>query len=262
MRGRDAAEFLLRRPQLAARDGEQLVDADREPFLELQLPLELLAAQPERGAGARRQLGLEVAAVAAERVGGFHRRVGQVAQQVEVVHARERARQVVLDELQDALQRVEADLGEDARRLLHVVARGLDEARRLAQLRQHAARPLVLGRVREDRLRGQARRQDVGVELRVPFPGSNLFDFEDPGPDVRGDDRMLDPLDLGEPLERNLIEPAGESRQGASLQFERAPAQVLEQVVVRVHAVERGAGRLRFVEIPQVIVDEMVKWFG
>ena len=167
----------------------------------------------------------------------------------------------MLDELQDPLQRVEADLGEDPRRLLHVVARGLDEARRLAQFRQHAARPLVLGRVRENRLRGQARRQNVGVELRVPLPGSDLLDFEDPGPDVRSDNRMFDALDLGEPLERNLIEPAGEARQGASLQFERAPAQVLEQVVVRVHAVERGTGRLRLVEIPQVLVDEMVKWF-
>ncbi len=181
---------------------------------------------------------------------------------MQVVDAGERARQVVLDELQDAAQRVEADLGEDARRLLHVVARGLHEARRLAQLRQHAARPLVLRRVREDRLRGQARRQNVGVELRVPLPGPHLFDFEDPGPDVRGDDRVLDALDLGEPLERNLVEPAGEARQRARLQFERAPAQVLEQVVVRVHAVERGAGRLGFVEIAQVVVDEMMKWFG
>ncbi len=181
---------------------------------------------------------------------------------MEVVHARERARQVLLDELQDPLQRVEANLGEDARRLLHVVARRLDQARRLAQLRQHAARPLVLGSIREDRLGGQARRQDVGVELRVSLPRPNLFDFEDPGPDVRGDDRMLDALDLGEPLQRNLVEPAGEAGQCARLHFERTPAQILEQVVVRVHAVEGGACRLRFVEIPQVVVDEMMKWFG
>ena len=40
------------------------------------------------------------------------------------------------------------------------------------------------------------------------------------------------------------------------------PAEVLEQVVVRVNAVERGVGRMRFVEVPEQVVDEMRKWFG
>ena len=112
---RDAAELLLRRPQLAPGNRQQLVHAERQPFLELQLPLELLAAQAERGAGARREVGLEVADVALQRVGRLGRRVGQVAEQVQVVHAREGARQVVLDEPEDAAQRLEADLGVDAR---------------------------------------------------------------------------------------------------------------------------------------------------
>jgi len=73
---------------------------------------------------------------------------------------------------------------------------------------------------------------------------------------------VLDTLDLVEAVEGDFVEPAGEAGKGPGLQFERAPAQVLEQVVVRVHAVERSEGRLGFVEIPQVIVYEMVEWFG
>ena len=40
------------------------------------------------------------------------------------------------------------------------------------------------------------------------------------------------------------------------------PAEVLEQVVVRVHAVERRVRRMRLVEIPEQVVDEVRKRFG
>ena len=82
----------------------------------------------------------------------------------------ERARQIVVDELQRAAHRLDADLDEDAGRILDVVARRLNQARRLPQLRQHAAGALGRRRVREQRLAGQARREDVGVELRVASP--------------------------------------------------------------------------------------------
>ena len=39
-------------------------------------------------------------------------------------------------------------------------------------------------------------------------------------------------------------------------------AEVFEQIVVRVHAVERGVRRMRLVEVPEQIVDEMRKRFG
>jgi hypothetical protein len=35
------------------------------------------------------------------------------------------------------------------------------------------------------------------------------------------------------------------------------PAQIFEQIVVRVHAVERGVGRMCFVQVPQKVVHEM-----
>ena len=234
-----------------------------EPFVELELLLELLAAEPERRARARRQLGLEVAAVALERVGGFHRRVGQVAQQVQVVHAGERARQVVLDELQHAAQRLEPDLGVDARRLLDVVARRLDQPRRLAELRQDAARPLVLGGVREDRLRrpgsspGRRRRTAGSAPRSEPLRSRR----SGPGCSRRSTGCSIRSTSVSPSSGISSSRRANPDRARAC-DFERAPAQVLEQVVVRVHAVERRAGRLGFVEIPQVVVDEMMKWFG
>jgi hypothetical protein len=42
----------------------------------------------------------------------------------------------------------------------------------------------------------------------------------------------------------------------------RLTAEVLEQVVVHVYAVERGGRRVDFVEIREVFVDEVVKGFG
>ena len=87
-----------------------------------------------------------------------------------VVDVGKRARQIVVDELEGAAHRLDADLDEDAGRILDVVARRLNQPRRLAQLRQDAAGALGGGRVGEQRLAGQARREDVGVELRVASP--------------------------------------------------------------------------------------------
>ena len=39
-------------------------------------------------------------------------------------------------------------------------------------------------------------------------------------------------------------------------------AEVLEQIVVRVHAVERGVRRMRLVQVAEQVVDEMRKGFG
>ena len=65
-----------------------------------------------------------------------------------------------------------ADLDEDAGALLDVVARGLDQARHLAQLRHDAPGALGLGRVGKQRLAGQAGADGVRVDLRVPLPAS------------------------------------------------------------------------------------------
>src|SRR5262245_63934505 len=107
----------------------------------------------------------------------FRLRVGEIGEQVHVVDARERARQIVVDELLRAAEGLDADLDEYARRILDVVARGLDEARNLPQLREDAAGPIRRRRMREQRLAGQARRDDVSVKLRVLLPGPHLFEL-------------------------------------------------------------------------------------
>src|SRR5262249_38557661 len=148
-------------------DREQAIDRKRQPLLETQLLLELVAAEAKRRARLRRDVGLEILDVAADRLRGLGLRVGEIAEQVQVVDVAERARQIVLDELQRSAHRLDADLDEDAGRFLDVVARGLNEPRRLPQLRQDAARALRGGRVGEERLAGDTRREDVGVVLRV-----------------------------------------------------------------------------------------------
>ena len=84
----DAAELLLDLAQLAQRDRQQAVRAQRDAFLELQLLLELLATEPERGLGARREIGLEVLDVRLDGGGGLRRRVGEVAEDVQIVERR------------------------------------------------------------------------------------------------------------------------------------------------------------------------------
>ena len=84
-----------------------------------------------------------------------------------------------------AAHRLDADLDEDAGRLLDVVAGRLNQSRRLAQLRQHAAGAFGRRRVREQHLPGQARGQQVGVVLRMALPGPDLLELEDPAADVR-----------------------------------------------------------------------------
>ena len=64
------------------------------------------------------------------------------------------------------------------------------------------------------------------------------------------------------PSSGDLVQPPGEPGQRAGLRFEPAPAQVLEQVVVRVDAIECRRGRVDLVEVPQVVVDEMMQRFG
>ena len=48
----------------------------------------------------------------------------------------------------------------------------------------------------------------------------------------------------------------------ANLRLDRLPTPVLEQIIVQVHAIKRGARGMNFVEIRQIFVDEMRQGFG
>ena len=65
---------------------------ERDAFVELQLLFELLPSEPERGLRARREIGLQVVDVRLDGGRGLGGRVREVAEDVQVVERRERAR--------------------------------------------------------------------------------------------------------------------------------------------------------------------------
>ena len=221
------------------------------PFVEPQLLLERLAPEAERALAARRQVASRGTSMYAP-IGGdasveasarspSRCRSSQVA---------EGARQIVVDEPQRAAQALEPDLDEDAGRILDVVAGRLDQARHLAQLRQHAAGPLGERRVVEQRLPGQAGREEVGVVLRVALPGADA-------PRARTARARMLASSAGRSRRSVSVSRAGSiaasrrakpprSRTCASI---ACRLQILEQVVVQVHAVERRVGGMDLVEL-------------
>ena len=257
-----APELLLGVVELSERNRQEPVDAERDPLFQLELLLELLAADPERGPRPGRELALEVVDVRAQGVGRLGRRVGEIAEHVQVVHVGKRLRQVGLDQLQHPAHRLEADLDEDPRRVLDVLPRRLQQPRRLAQLRQHAARPLLDRGVVEEHLPGEARREDVGIELRVALPHPHLLELEQPRADVRPDHRVLDSLDRGQRVQPDLIEPPREARQCARLVLDGRTAQILEQIVVGVNPIEGRVRRVGLVKVRKVVLDEVNQRFG
>ena len=259
---RDAAEFLLRLLQLARRDRQQAIGAEREPFVEGELLLEPLAAEAERALAARREVGLEKLDVGRDRGRRLGRRVGEIAEQVQIAQVGKRPRQIVVDEAERAAKALEPDLDEDAGRILDVVARRLHQARHLPQLGEDATRALGERRVVEERLAGEAGRQRVGEELRAALPRAHLFELEDARADARLERRSLEPLDVGQPRRVDRRQPPGEPAERADLRVNRRSAEVLEQVVVHVDAVEGGRRGVDLVEVRQVLVNEVRKGFG
>ncbi len=185
------------------------------------------------------------------------RRVGEIAEQVQVVQAGERPRQIVFDEPLGASQALETHLDEDAGRVLDVVARGLHETRHLPQLRQHAPRALGERRVVEEDLPGEAGRQQVAVVLGVALPRSNRLELEQPGADVRVERRALDPLGFRQARGIDGRQPPREAAERADLLVDGGAAEILEEVIVEMDAVERRIGGVNLVQPRQILVDEM-----
>jgi hypothetical protein len=111
---RHLAELLLHLVQLAQRDRQQPIGAERDPLIEFQLLLEALATEPERRLGARREVGLEIPDVRRDGSGRLGGGVGQIAQDVEVVERRKRLGQILLDERENPSPALEPGLDENA----------------------------------------------------------------------------------------------------------------------------------------------------
>jgi len=246
--------------QLALRDRQQPVGAERNALFELQLPLERLAPEPKRRLRARREVVFEVLEVAPDRLRRLGGGVGQVSQDVQVVERRKRARQIRFDELLHTPPGFEADLDENPGTLPDVLLGRFHEARRLPQLRHDPAGALFLGRVIEQRLPRQARPERVRIHLRVPFPAADRLELVHAGVDVGGHDQALDLFGRRKDGGGDLLEPAPEAGEGSDVRFYGRAAEVFEQVVVEVDAVRARLAREHLIEVGQVIVDKVRKW--
>ena len=114
----------------------------------------------------------------------------------------------------------------------------------------------------EQHLRGEARREDIRVELRILFPGAYFLELEHPAAQVRREHALLERFDLRQVVLVDLLEAAQVSRERARVVVDALPAVVLEVVVVRMNTIEGRGCWMRFVEVPEQVVDEMRKWFG
>jgi hypothetical protein len=180
---------------------------------------------------------------------------------MQIVDGRKGSWQILLDELQGTAKGLDANLDENPGGVLDVVASGLEQARRLTELGEHAPGPLWRRRIREERLGRQARCQYIAVELGIALPGSNVLEIEHPAADVRREHPVLEPFDRGKPLDRNLVQAPQVTGERACFGFDRLPAEVFEEIVVRVHAVQRGVRRVRLVQVPKQVVDEVRQRF-
>ena len=66
----------------------------------------------------------------------------------------------------------------------------------------------------------------------------------------------------GQRFRVDFVEAAQVAGERAGLGFDRLPAEILQQIVVRVHAVERRVGGMGLVEVAEQIVDEVRQRFG
>src|SRR5207247_5029599 len=69
-------------------------------------------------------------------------------------------------------------------------------------------------------------------------------------------------LRAGQPFRVDFLETTQVPGERARLALDALLAQVFEQIVVRVNAVERRVGRMRLVKISEQVVDEVGKRFG
>jgi hypothetical protein len=116
------------------------------------------------------------------------------------------------------------------------------------------------GSVREKRLTGEAAADDLRIDLRIPFPGPHDLELVHPRLDPRRHDRVLHLLDPRQQRGIDLVETAAEAGQRANVRVDGLTTQVLEEVVMRVNAVQAGIARQRLVQVGKVILDEVRKW--
>ena len=241
-------ELFLHHRELALRDGQEPVCGQGDAFFEPQLLFEAVLAKPERASRLRPDIGFEILHVGANRLHRFLARIVEITQQVDVVDVGEGTRQVRVDKRHGAAPRVNANLDENGRRFLDVVACRLHQARYLPQLRKNTTGAIGFRCVAENGLRREARCQGVSVDVRITFPGANRFELELASANVRRHDLVFDLFFRGQVLDGNAVETTAKAREGAHVRVDRRSPVILDQVIVDVDPIHRGAGGVHFVE--------------
>ena len=116
--------------------------------------------------------------------------------------------------------------------------------------------------MRKQGLPRQARGNQVGVVLRVALPGADDLELEGPRLKVIHQHAVFEFFDAGERVAVNLVEAPQVAGEGVRFAFDRVATQVLEKIVVGVHAIERGVRGMRLVEIAEQVVDKVWKRLG
>ncbi len=116
--------------------------------------------------------------------------------------------------------------------------------------------------MRKQRLACQARRDDVGVVLGVTLPGAHLLELEHAALDVGTQHAVLEPFDAGETVRVDVAEPPQVAGERARLGFNRGPAEILQQIVVGVYAIQGRVGGVGLVQVPEQVVHEVRQRFG
>ena len=198
-------------------------------------------------------------------IGGrrFGGRVGEVAEDVQIVERRRtRAGRSRLDELAATPRQVSSPILTKMPGQSLMLSRAAWTSRgHLAQLRHDAPGAFGFRRVGKERLPRQAGADDVGVDLRIALPGPDHLELEHPR--LRCSPRRSDARPV-----RSAAECAGSiwwrrrpnPDERADVGVDSRPAQVLEQVVMEVDAVQARLAGQYLVQIGEVVVDEVRKW--
>ena len=115
--------------------------------------------------------------------------------------------------------------------------------------------------VREERLASEAGRENVGVNLWVCVPRDAPLRDRTCVRAATGQHALFERFGRRQTIAVDFVESAKIARQRTSFLVDAVPAQVLQQIVMRVDAVQRRVRWMRFVEIPEQVVDEMRERF-
>ena len=257
---RDLLELLLRRLELCLCDFQQPLDRHLDAFFEPQLLGEPLRTQSKRGPRAWCDGVAQVRQIAPQRVDRHGGCVGKIAEQVHVLQVAKRLRKIALDKGQHPFERFDTDLGKKARWVGDVLPRGFEESRHLTQLGHDPPRPVGDRGVREEHLAGKAGCQCLRVVERVPLPGPFFLEREQPGLYAPRQHPPFELLVSRQATRIDTVETPGPAAELTQLGVDRRSAQVFQQVVMQVDAIEGRGGRMRLVQVGQVLVDETSQW--